>query len=44
LKKRTTRKTGVHGRKETKYKGVEWIHPAEDTDEWWALVKAAVNL
>jgi hypothetical protein len=44
LKERTTTKTGVHGRKETEYKGVEWIHLAQDTDEWWALVKAAIKL
>jgi hypothetical protein len=31
-------------RKETQYNGVEWIYLAQDTDEWWALVKAEINL
>jgi hypothetical protein len=24
--------------------GVDWIHLAEDTDHWWALVNAVTNL
>jgi hypothetical protein len=24
--------------------GVEWIHPAQDRDRWWAVVNAVMNL
>jgi hypothetical protein len=27
-----------------KYTGVEWIHLAEDRDQWWALVNMIMNL
>jgi hypothetical protein len=26
------------------WEGVEWTHVAQDRDQWWALVKAVMNL
>jgi hypothetical protein len=23
---------------------VDWIHPAQDRDQWWALVNTVINL
>jgi len=27
----------------TGWKGVDWRHLAQDTDQWWALVKTVMN-
>jgi hypothetical protein len=29
--------------KEMGWEGVEWIHLAQDRDQWWALVNTAMN-
>jgi hypothetical protein len=28
---------------EIRYEGVDWIHMAEDRDQWWALVNVVMN-
>jgi len=42
---------GISGRiklewilRETGWDGVEWIHMAQDMDQWWALVNMVMNL
>jgi hypothetical protein len=29
--------------REMEWKGVEWMIPAKDGDQWWALVNMAMN-
>jgi hypothetical protein len=29
--------------KETGYECVDWIHLAQDTEQWWALVSTVIN-
>jgi hypothetical protein len=28
---------------EIRWKGVNWIHPAQDRDQWWGLVNKVMN-
>jgi hypothetical protein len=28
----------------TVWEGVDWIHMAQDRDQWWALVNTVMNL
>jgi hypothetical protein len=30
--------------KEIGWEGVDWMHVAQDGDQWWALVNAVMNL
>jgi hypothetical protein len=30
--------------KETRWEGVDWMHLAQDRDQWWALVNMLMNL
>jgi hypothetical protein len=30
--------------KDMKYEGVDWIHVAEDRDQWRALVNTVINI
>jgi hypothetical protein len=30
--------------REIKWKGVVWMHLAQDRDQWWALVNTIINL
>jgi hypothetical protein len=30
--------------KEMRWEGVEWIHLAQDMDQWWALLNMAVSI
>jgi hypothetical protein len=30
--------------REMSWEGVHWIHLAQDTDRWWALVNTAMNV
>jgi hypothetical protein len=30
--------------KEIGYEGVDWIHLAQDRDQWWSLVNMVMNL
>jgi hypothetical protein len=30
--------------KEVGWEGVDWIHLAQDSDQWWALVKTVMDL
>jgi hypothetical protein len=30
--------------RETGWEGVDWMHLAQDRDQWWALVNAVMNL
>jgi hypothetical protein len=30
--------------RETGWEGVDWMHLAKDTDQWWALVNTTKNL
>jgi hypothetical protein len=30
--------------REIGWKGVEWIHLAQDRDQWWALVNTVMNI
>jgi hypothetical protein len=32
------------GLREIGWEGVEWIHLAQDRDQWWALVNMVMNL
>jgi hypothetical protein len=32
------------GPREIGWEGVEWIHLAQDRDQWWAFVNMVVNL
>jgi len=29
---------------EIMWEGLDWIHLAQDTDQWWTLVKKVINL
>jgi hypothetical protein len=31
-------------RREIGSEGVDWMHPAQDRDQWWAFVKTVLNL
>jgi len=38
---------GVHGKtyfKETGWEGVDWMHPAQDRDQWRALEDTIMNV
>jgi hypothetical protein len=30
--------------REVGWEGVDWIHLAQDRDQWWAVVKTVMNL
>jgi hypothetical protein len=30
--------------KETGWEGVDWMHLAQDRDQWWALINNFINL
>jgi hypothetical protein len=30
--------------REIGWEGVDWIHLAQDMDQWWAVVKTVMNL
>jgi len=30
--------------KEIEWEGVDWIHPAKDRDQWWAVTNMVTNL
>jgi len=30
--------------REMGWEGVVWIHPAQDRDQWWAVVNTVMNL
>jgi len=34
----------IDGRKEVEYKGVDWIHLAQDRDQWGVLVNMVMSL
>jgi hypothetical protein len=34
----------IRSLREIKRKDVDWIHLAQDKDQWWALVNSVMNL
>jgi hypothetical protein len=40
---RLRREDNMMDLKKIKWKGVDWIHLAQDRDRWWALVNTVMN-
>jgi hypothetical protein len=33
-----------HGKPRHRWQGVDWMHPAQNRSQWWALPNTAMNL